>query len=137
MDYLRKNQDLYFLLIVVAIFMVGCAGQAPDVSTVPVTPTPIATASMTPKAINTASPTVIPTATETETPVPTITPTTSTPQHNYPWWNDAVFYEIFVRSFYDSDGDGIGDACDNCPDVKNPLQKDKDGDDIGDACDRD
>jgi len=25
------------------------------------------------------------------------------------WWNDCVFYEIFVRSFYDSDGDGIGD----------------------------
>ncbi len=25
------------------------------------------------------------------------------------WWNDAVFYEIFVRSFFDSDGDGIGD----------------------------
>jgi alpha-amylase len=25
------------------------------------------------------------------------------------WWNDAVFYEIFVRSFSDSDGDGIGD----------------------------
>ena len=27
----------------------------------------------------------------------------------FPWWNDSVFYEIFVRSFYDSDGDGIGD----------------------------
>ena len=26
-----------------------------------------------------------------------------------PWWSDAVFYEIFVRSFADSDGDGIGD----------------------------
>jgi len=25
------------------------------------------------------------------------------------WWNDAVFYEIFVRSFNDSNGDGIGD----------------------------
>lgn len=25
------------------------------------------------------------------------------------WWKDAVFYEIFVRSFYDSDGNGIGD----------------------------
>ncbi len=27
----------------------------------------------------------------------------------YPWWNDSIFYEIFVRSFYDSNGDGIGD----------------------------
>jgi alpha-amylase len=26
-----------------------------------------------------------------------------------PWWNDAVFYELFVRSFQDSDGDGKGD----------------------------
>lgn len=25
------------------------------------------------------------------------------------WWRDAVFYEIFVRSFKDSNGDGIGD----------------------------
>ena len=25
------------------------------------------------------------------------------------WWNQTVFYEIFVRSFYDSNGDGIGD----------------------------
>src|SRR4029079_11307592 len=25
------------------------------------------------------------------------------------WWNDAVCYEIFVRSCVDSDGDGVGD----------------------------
>ncbi len=25
------------------------------------------------------------------------------------WWNDAVFYEVFVRSFYDQNGDGNGD----------------------------
>lgn len=26
-----------------------------------------------------------------------------------PEWNDRVFYEIFIRSFRDSDGDGVGD----------------------------
>src|SRR5438105_1815563 len=25
------------------------------------------------------------------------------------WWRDGVCYEVFVRCFYDSDGDGIGD----------------------------
>ncbi len=25
------------------------------------------------------------------------------------WWNQSVFYEIFVRSFFDSNADGIGD----------------------------
>lgn len=25
------------------------------------------------------------------------------------WWNDDVFYEVFVRSYYDSDGNGRGD----------------------------
>jgi glycosidase len=39
-------------------------------------------------------------------PVPTLAPTGPDGE---PWWQSAVFYEIFVRSFYDSNGDGIGD----------------------------
>ena len=35
----------------------------------------------------------------------------------------------------DSDGDGIPDCADNCPDNYNPGQEDSDGDGIGDACD--
>ncbi len=56
---------------------------------------------------------------ETETPITPeiepvaypVEPVIGLPQgtDGYPWWNDSVFYEIFVRSFFDSDGDGIGD----------------------------
>ncbi|MBN1266588.1 MAG: alpha-glucosidase [Anaerolineales bacterium] len=28
---------------------------------------------------------------------------------NQPWWKEAVFYHIYVRSFSDSNGDGLGD----------------------------
>jgi len=34
----------------------------------------------------------------------------------------------------DSDGDGVVDECDNCPNVPNPDQKDTDHDGVGDAC---
>jgi len=35
----------------------------------------------------------------------------------------------------DSDGDGLVDPCDNCPELYNPEQVDLDEDDIGDLCD--
>ena len=53
------------------------------------------------------APTVLPTPTQPPTVlIPTSQPAPTPP---LPWWRNAVFYEIFVRSFNDSNGDGIGD----------------------------
>ena len=53
------------------------------------------------------------TPTPTATPIPadnpTVPPDPNAGDGEFRWWNDTVFYEIFVRSFRDSDGDGIGD----------------------------
>ncbi len=53
-------------------------------------------------------------------------------------YQDTTFRSLglaFVSSTIDSDGDGVGNSVDNCPDVFNPDQIDSDGDGIGDACD--
>ena len=39
-----------------------------------------------------------------------------------PWWRDAVIYQIYVRSFADSDGDGVGDL----PGVRSRLENVRD-----------
>ncbi len=61
-----------------------------------------------PPAPTEAMPTAAP-ATPTPTPAPA--PVANLPQASdgLSWWNHTVFYEVFVRSFYDANGDGIGD----------------------------
>jgi alpha-amylase len=50
-----------------------------------------------------------PTVQVTPTLIPTSTVTPEVVITDAGWWKEAVFYQIFVRSFYDSDGNGIGD----------------------------
>jgi alpha-amylase len=110
-----KIAQAFTRLLFAASILTAClAAPAPETPTVQpsLTVPPSATATSTTAATDTPQPT----ETATPLPLPTIPstpvqPVTGLPQgtDGYPWWNDAVFYEIFVRSFYDSDGDGVGD----------------------------
>lgn len=59
-----------------------------------------------------------------------------------PWalatWNGTItLHGVRIASDGDTDGDGIANSNDNCPNVANPGQSDCDGDGFGDACDPD
>ncbi|MCA9943210.1 MAG: alpha-glucosidase C-terminal domain-containing protein [Anaerolineales bacterium] len=96
-----KNPLLLVLLLI--LLLIAC--QETDPATPTASPTETAPAINTAAATATALP-----PTSTPLPEPTATPDPFVSGTNgFPWWNDVVFYEIFVRSFYDSDGDGIGD----------------------------
>ncbi len=109
-----KIPSRHFHWIIVLILMTSCVASPATETTSPPPPTVQPATVTQPAPTLTASP--IPTNTLQPTAYPTIAwtpvqPVTGLPQgtDDYPWWNDAVFYEIFVRSFYDTDGDGIGD----------------------------
>ncbi|MBU1412445.1 thrombospondin type 3 repeat-containing protein, partial [Myxococcota bacterium] len=46
-------------------------------------------------------------------------------------------FTYYYQPGIDTDGDGVSDLEDNCPENQNPEQYDYDGDEIGDACDED
>ena len=50
--------------------------------------------------------------------------------------NDTTLYRLTIyEGFPDTDGDGVDNEADNCPDLSNADQADGDSDDVGDACD--
>jgi alpha-amylase len=102
---MNKRPGLFFALAI--LFLAGCGQTAkpiPESSPTPAqaSPTPAQTATTLPSPTDTIVPSATPIVVGPVAGGPTST-------EGYPWWNDTVFYEIFVRSFYDSNGDGIGD----------------------------
>ncbi len=49
--------------------------------------------------------------------------------------DDGAFSIVLANFAEDSDGDGVADENDNCPDIANVSQGDRDSDDVGDVCD--
>jgi glycosidase len=111
-----KNIPRALPMICVLLLFSACGTESPASTVTSPPPTvqratatePLPTLTATPAPTNTPLPTFTPLPTIPATPVGVVA---GIPQgtDGYPWWNDTVFYEIFVRSFYDSDGDGIGD----------------------------
>ena len=104
MKLARKSRLSIALALLFVLLLSGCTSQSTALPTpLPATPAP-PTASPAP----TATP-VPPTAKPPEVPICTSFEKSPIQAGELFWWNETVFYEIFVRSFYDSDGDGIGD----------------------------
>jgi alpha-amylase len=97
----------YFSLFIFSIaILAACTTATPTITPASLSATPAALVAP----IEPAPPTEAPRPTTVR--VTPVAPINGLPPgtDGYPWWNDSVFYEIFVRSFYDtSGGDGMGD----------------------------
>jgi len=100
---MMKRVNLWWIAILLGIMLTGCLNETPTAVPGVTQPAREPTATQ-------GAPTSQPVATAQATatvppPLPTETPAVVTQG----WWNDTVFYQVFVRSFYDTTGDGIGD----------------------------
>ncbi len=94
---MQKNWNVLLVLCILTLNLSGCQHLEPTELTPKPTNTPEITST---PSLETTQPSVI--SSETPTQSPTL--------NNLPdWWKTAIFYEIFVRSFYDSNMDGVGD----------------------------
>ena len=105
-----KGKSIICLVCLVVI--VACSSQTADSPTAISQPaagvTEIVAGSET-TVTATVAPTDMPEPQPTAEPICTSLNELATDPTQLGWWNNAVFYEVFVRSFHDSNGDGIGD----------------------------
>lgn len=117
------NKLSSYILLLLVVLATACQPKAASLPAPAATSAPTSLPSATPEATPEAAPATTPTSAilsalanlPKHTPTtpsqltPTLVPDAQAAPEASGWWNDAVFYEVFVRSFKDSDGNGVGD----------------------------